>query len=57
MRNRPRMPPARFSISPTKDNGLVLGFGAVGPRDIKEGIAKLAPALETLARQSRRRMV
>ncbi len=50
-------PIARFSISPTKDNGLVLGFGAVGPREIKDGIAKLAPALETLARRPRRRMV
>ncbi len=43
-------PIARFSISPTDNNGLVLGFGAVNPREIRDGVAKLAPALEALGR-------
>lgn len=43
-------PIARFSITPTANNGLVLGFGAVNPREIREGIAKLAPLLRELDR-------
>jgi GntR family transcriptional regulator/MocR family aminotransferase len=43
-------PIARFSIMPTENNGLVLGFGAVNPREIREGIARLAPVLRGLDR-------
>jgi len=39
----------RFSIAPTPFNGLVLGFGATNPREIREGVAKLAPVLGALA--------
>lgn len=43
-------PIARFSITPTENNGLVLGFGAVNPREIREGVARLAPVLGRLDR-------
>jgi GntR family transcriptional regulator/MocR family aminotransferase len=39
----------RFSIAPTPFNGLVLGFGAANPREICEGVARLAPVLRALA--------
>jgi GntR family transcriptional regulator/MocR family aminotransferase len=39
----------RFSIAPTPFNGLVLGFGAANPREICDGVAKLAPVLGALA--------
>jgi len=38
----------RFSIAPTPFNGLVLGFGAANPREIRDGIARLAPVLEAI---------
>ncbi len=50
-------PVARFSIAPTADNGLVLGFAAVTPREIADGVSRLAASLEPLARRRRRRMV
>jgi GntR family transcriptional regulator/MocR family aminotransferase len=50
-------PIARFSIAPTGVSGLVLGFAAVMPREIAEGVSRLAIALEPLARKRRRRMV
>jgi GntR family transcriptional regulator/MocR family aminotransferase len=39
----------RFSIAPTSYNGLALGFGATNPREIRDGIAKLATVLGALA--------
>jgi GntR family transcriptional regulator/MocR family aminotransferase len=50
-------PLARYSIGPAQANGLVLGFAAVNPREIGEGITRLAAALEPLAKRGRRRMV
>ncbi len=50
-------PLARFSIAPTGDRALVLGFAAVTPREIAEGVSRLAAALEPLVRRRRRRMV
>jgi GntR family transcriptional regulator/MocR family aminotransferase len=41
-------PIARFSIVPTGENGLVLGFGAVKPREITEGVAGLTAAIRAL---------
>ncbi|OYU49364.1 MAG: GntR family transcriptional regulator [Rhizobiales bacterium PAR1] len=40
---------ARFSIAPTPHNGLVLGFGATNPREIRDGVTKLASVLTALA--------
>lgn len=50
-------PIARFSIAPVPESGLVLGFAAVAPRDIADGVNRLAAALEPLARRRRRRLV
>ncbi|MCA0451936.1 MAG: PLP-dependent aminotransferase family protein [Proteobacteria bacterium] len=50
-------PLARYSIGPAQANGLVLGFAAVNPREIGEGVTRLAAALEPLAKRGRRRMV
>jgi len=47
-------PIARFSIEPTGDNGLVLGFGGVKPAEIKAGVAVLAEVLDGLALPRRR---
>lgn len=46
-------PIARFSIEPTGDNGLVLGFGGVKPAEIKAGVAVLAEVLDGLRRPRR----
>ena len=43
-------PIARFSITPTPARGLVLGFGAVKPPEIKAGVAALSRALANLSR-------
>jgi GntR family transcriptional regulator/MocR family aminotransferase len=46
-------PIARFSITPAPVRGLVLGFGAVRPPEIKTGVAALSRALAALARPAR----
>ncbi|MFI4987899.1 MAG: PLP-dependent aminotransferase family protein [Alphaproteobacteria bacterium] len=42
-------PIARFAIEPIDVSGLVLGFGATSPQQIRGGVAVLAEVLETLA--------
>lgn len=47
-------PIARFSIQPTGDNGLVLGFGGIKPPEIKAGVTVLAEVLDGLRKPRRR---
>ncbi len=48
-------PIGRFAIAPVDDNGLVLGFGGVGPKLIEAGIGVLAEVLEGQAGSALRR--
>jgi GntR family transcriptional regulator/MocR family aminotransferase len=46
-------PIARFSIEPAAVNGLVLGFGAIKPPEIKSGVAVLREVLEGMIKPRR----
>ena len=43
-------PIARFSIEPTEDNGLVLGFAGIKPAEIKSGVGVLSEVLEGMTK-------
>jgi GntR family transcriptional regulator / MocR family aminotransferase len=46
-------PIARFSIEPTADNGLVLGFAGIKPPEIRSGVAVLSEVLQELVKPKR----
>lgn len=46
-------PIARFSIEPTADKGLVLGFGGVTPAAIRRGVAVLGEVLRDQSKRGR----
>jgi GntR family transcriptional regulator / MocR family aminotransferase len=46
-------PIARFSIEPTAVNGLVLGFGAIKPPEIKAGVQVLREVLDEMVKPRR----
>lgn len=46
-------PIARYSIAPTRHNGLVLGFGAVRPTEIRGAIQQLRGVFDTFGRGAR----
>ena len=47
-------PIARFCLQPMGTNGLVLGFGSIGPAEIRAGVEGLSEVLESLVQADRR---
>jgi GntR family transcriptional regulator/MocR family aminotransferase len=45
-------PLSTYRVRPSRRGGLLIGYGGVNPRQIRDGVRELAAALESLVRQS-----